>query len=103
MKGSPAYIRQDVDFALKQLGVDFIDILVLCRVPTDVTIEQAVLGMKTLVNEEKHDILLCQKQMLKLFEEHMQWCPCGALNKNGVCGQETLKLTYLTHMQRART
>lgn len=53
MKGDPAYIREDVEFALEQLGTDYIDIIVLCRVPTDVSIEEAVLGMKALVDEGK--------------------------------------------------
>ncbi len=53
MNGDPAYLRADVEFALKTLGTDYIDIIVLCRVPTDTPIEEAVLGMKALVDEGK--------------------------------------------------
>ena len=39
MHGELEYLQSDVDYALDQLGVDYIDIIVLCRVPTNVTIE----------------------------------------------------------------
>ncbi len=53
MSGTLENLRADVEFSLEQLGVDYIDILVLCRVPTDVTIEEAVTNMQVLVNEGK--------------------------------------------------
>lgn len=53
MSGTEAALRADVDFALEQLGVDYIDIIVLCRVPTDVTIEEAVTTMNAIVAEGK--------------------------------------------------
>lgn len=53
MSGAAQHLRDDVDYALKQLETDYIDIIVLCRVPTDVTIEEAVTNMKTLVDEGK--------------------------------------------------
>ena len=53
MKGDAASLREDVDFALKELGTDYIDIIVLCRVPTDVPIEESVKAMAELVNEGK--------------------------------------------------
>jgi aryl-alcohol dehydrogenase-like predicted oxidoreductase len=53
MSGAEEALRKDVDFALEQLETDYIDIIVLCRVPTDVTIEEAVLNMKKLVDEGK--------------------------------------------------
>lgn len=53
MSGSMDALRADVDYALAELGVDYIDIIVLCRVPTDVTIEEAVKNMKILVDEGK--------------------------------------------------
>ncbi|GAX79831.1 hypothetical protein CEUSTIGMA_g7271.t1 [Chlamydomonas eustigma] len=53
MKGDEASLRADVDYALKTLGVDCIDIIVLCRVPHDVPIETAVKAMKALVDEGK--------------------------------------------------
>jgi aryl-alcohol dehydrogenase-like predicted oxidoreductase len=46
-------VRADVDYALKTLGVDCIDIIVLCRVPHDVPIETSVTAMKALVDEGK--------------------------------------------------
>lgn len=53
MSGTLDHLRADVDFALEQLGVEYIDIIVLCRVPTDVTIEEAVQNMQVLVSEGK--------------------------------------------------
>ena len=50
MRASPQEIMKDVDYALEQLGTDYIDIIVLCRVPKDVPIEEAVLGMKAVVD-----------------------------------------------------
>ena len=52
LRASPEDIMRDVDYALEQLGVDFIDIIVLCRVPAEdeMPIEQCVLGMKAVVD-----------------------------------------------------
>ncbi len=50
MRGDPEYLRKDVDYALEQLGIDYIDIIVLCRVPTDVSIEESVSAMKAIVD-----------------------------------------------------
>lgn len=33
MSGKEEHLRADVDYALKTLGVEMIDIIVLCRVP----------------------------------------------------------------------
>eukprot|EP01038_Epipyxis_sp_PR26KG_P007831 gene7831-10637_t len=46
-------IREDVEYALSQLGTDYIDIIVLCRVPRDIPIEESILGMKAMVDEGK--------------------------------------------------
>ena len=53
LSGKEEHLRQDVDFALKTLGVDCIDIIVLCRVPQDVPIEESVANCKKLVDEGK--------------------------------------------------
>eukprot|EP01034_Spumella_vulgaris_P028824 gene28824-35754_t len=53
MRGDPESIRKDVDYALEALGTDYIDIIVLGRVPTDIPIEEAVLGLKAMVDEGK--------------------------------------------------
>ena len=53
MRGSAEALQADVDYALQELGVDYIDIIVLCRVPTDVTIEVAVENMKAIVASGK--------------------------------------------------
>ncbi len=47
MRGDAAGLRADVDFALKTLGTDYIDIIVLCRVPQDVPIEVKSLSFFT--------------------------------------------------------
>ena len=44
-RGDAATVRADVDYALETLGVDFIDIIVLCRVPHDTPIEETVAAM----------------------------------------------------------
>jgi len=53
ISGKEDHIRQDVEYALKTLGVDQIDIIVLCRVPQDVPIEESVANCKKLVDEGK--------------------------------------------------
>ena len=45
MRGTAQELREDIDFALKTLGVDYIDVIILCRVPHDVPIEESVKGM----------------------------------------------------------
>ena len=44
MRGSAQEIREDVEFALQTLGVEYIDVIILCRVPQDVPIEESVKG-----------------------------------------------------------
>lgn len=39
MRGDAEYLQADVDYALEMLGTDYIDIIVLCRVPQDVSIQ----------------------------------------------------------------
>lgn len=53
MRGDAESLRKDVDYALEQLGTDYIDIIVLCRVPTTNPIEESVEAMKQLVLEGK--------------------------------------------------
>jgi aryl-alcohol dehydrogenase-like predicted oxidoreductase len=43
----------DVNYALEQLGVDYIDIVVLCRVSATVPIEESVAALQSLVDEGK--------------------------------------------------
>ena len=38
-----------MDYALEQLGTDYIDIIVLCRVPSDIPIEEVVQNMQAVV------------------------------------------------------
>jgi aryl-alcohol dehydrogenase-like predicted oxidoreductase len=40
MRGDEEGLRADVDYALKELGVDYIDIIVLCRVSPTVPVEE---------------------------------------------------------------
>jgi aryl-alcohol dehydrogenase-like predicted oxidoreductase len=50
---SPEDLRADVEYALAQLGVDCLDIAVLCRVPLDAPIEVPIKGLSDLVKEGK--------------------------------------------------
>jgi hypothetical protein len=43
----------DVDYALEQLGTDFIDIIVLCRCNPAVPIEESIAAMKAIVDSGK--------------------------------------------------
>jgi len=52
-KGDAATVRTDVDYALTTLGVDCLDIAVICRVPQDVPIEDTVAALQALVAEGK--------------------------------------------------
>lgn len=53
MRGDRESLRRDVEYALEQLGTDYLDIIVLCRVPKDVPIETSVSAMAELVAEGK--------------------------------------------------
>lgn len=46
-------LRADVDYALSQLGTDYIDIIVLCRVPDNPPIEESIAAMAEIVREGK--------------------------------------------------
>ncbi len=46
-------LRADIDYALKTLGVDYIDIVVLCRVSPTVPIEESVAALQAAVTEGK--------------------------------------------------
>lgn len=51
-KGDRETVRADVDYALATLGVDCVDIIVLCRVPSDgTTIEETVRKTFSLLNK----------------------------------------------------
>ena len=53
MRGDRESLRRDVDYALEQLGTDYLDIIVLCRIPNDVPIETSIAAMAELVAEGK--------------------------------------------------
>jgi aryl-alcohol dehydrogenase-like predicted oxidoreductase len=50
LRVSPEEVMRDVDYALKELGTDYLDIIVLCRVPKDRPIEEVVHSMKAVVD-----------------------------------------------------
>ena len=58
LRVSPEEVMRDVDYALEQLGTDYLDIIVLCRVPHDVPIEEVVNSMKAVVDSGKYTILI---------------------------------------------
>lgn len=51
MKGDEESLRQDVEYALKELNTDYIDIAVLCRVPKN--IEESIQTLLKLKEEKK--------------------------------------------------
>jgi len=53
LRGDAEGVRSDVDYALETLGVDYIDIIVLCRVSQTVPIEETVAAMALMVEEGK--------------------------------------------------
>lgn len=53
LKGDAESIRKDVEFALEQLGTDYLDVIVMCRFPKDVSVEECVLGLKAMVDAGK--------------------------------------------------
>jgi aryl-alcohol dehydrogenase-like predicted oxidoreductase len=53
MRGDAESLKKDVDYALEQLGTDYIDIIVLCRVPPNNSIEESVAAMKEIVDSGK--------------------------------------------------
>jgi aryl-alcohol dehydrogenase-like predicted oxidoreductase len=50
LRASPEEVMRDVDYALKELGTDYLDTIVLCRVPKDRPIEEVVHSMKAVVD-----------------------------------------------------
>lgn len=52
-RGSEEGIRADVEYALEAAGLDYIDIVVLCRVPFDIPLEESMRGLQAMVNEGK--------------------------------------------------
>lgn len=50
LRASAEDVMRDVDYALEQLGTDYIDTIVLCRVPADIPIEEVVTSMKAVVD-----------------------------------------------------
>jgi len=50
LRASTEDIARDIDYALEQLGTDYIDIIVMCRVPQDRPIEEVVLDMQKAVD-----------------------------------------------------
>ncbi len=53
LRGDADYVREDVDYALKTLNVEYIDIIVLCRLPREVEIETTITAMSQMVKEGK--------------------------------------------------
>ncbi len=53
INGSPDYVRQSIDGSLRRLGVDYVDLYYLHRVPSDTPIEETVGAMAELVAEGK--------------------------------------------------
>lgn len=53
MRGDAESLKKDVDYALEQLGTDYIDVIVLCRVPPNNSIEESVAAMKDIVSSGK--------------------------------------------------
>ena len=51
--GSPEELAKAMDYTLEQLGTDYVDIIVLCRVDPKTPIEESVKGMKALVDSGK--------------------------------------------------
>ena len=49
-EGSPEQLRSALDYALTELGTDYVDIVVLCRVDPKVGIEESTRGLKALVD-----------------------------------------------------
>jgi aryl-alcohol dehydrogenase-like predicted oxidoreductase len=52
-RGDADGLRTDIDYALTTLGVDYLDIAVLCRVSPTVPIEESVQALMTAVSEGK--------------------------------------------------
>ena len=52
-RGDSEGIRNDVNYALETLGVDYIDIVVLCRLPQNIPFEDTMSGLKNILDEGK--------------------------------------------------
>jgi len=53
MRGDYDFLLADVNYALEQLGTDYIDIIVLTRVDPKVPIEESAAALKRIVDEGK--------------------------------------------------
>ena len=56
MHGDAEYLKADVDYALSELGVEYLDIIVLCRVPSN-PIEESVKAMREIVESGKAKLI----------------------------------------------
>lgn len=52
-RGTEEGIREDVEYALRTAGLDYIDIVVLCRIPFDIPLEESMRGLQAVVREGK--------------------------------------------------
>lgn len=75
MSGNANSLQEDVNYALQELGVDYIDIIVLCRVPTDVSIEEAVETMKSIVASGKAKHIGLSEASANTLRRAQKVCP----------------------------
>lgn len=52
-EGTAEGIQRDVDYALETLGVEYIDVVVLCRMPNDIPLEESMQGLRAVVEAGK--------------------------------------------------
>lgn len=70
-RGNVEGIQNDVDYALETLGVDYIDIVVLCRIPFDIPLEESMAGLKAVVDAGKaKEIGLCEASAKVISHAH---------------------------------
>lgn len=73
--GTAESIRADVDYALQQLGTDYIDIVVLCRIPTGVPMEEYMGGLKSVLDQGKARAIALSEASAKTIRAAHEICP----------------------------
>lgn len=74
-EGTADGIRSDVEYALHTLGVDYIDIVVLCRIPSDIPLEESMRGLQAVVAEGKAKSIGLSEASAKTIRKAHFLCP----------------------------
>lgn len=80
-EGSPEQLKAALEYALTELGTDYIDILVLCRVDPSVPIEESARGLKALVDAGKARAIALSEASAENIRKAHAVCPIACIEQ----------------------